>query len=139
MNPPHVFTGSDCKTSSGTYAHEREHECVRIVQQLFGAVPARVEAKVVGAAGAVSPLGRELDLVLGPPGTGKTTRLLNLLHAELERGTSVEQIAFVSFTRAARQEACARVRRNLLPVPDEDEPRPVRVTLSGGRSQPRAA
>jgi DNA helicase-2/ATP-dependent DNA helicase PcrA len=72
-----------------------------------------------GAAGADSPLGRALHLVLGPPGTGKTTRLLDLLHAELERGTPADRIAFVSFTRAAREEACSRVRRDLRLGDDE--------------------
>lgn len=43
--------------------------------------------------------------VMSGNGTGKTTRLLDLLQVDLDRGVPVAQVAFVSFTRAARQEA----------------------------------
>ena len=52
-------------------------------------------------------------LILGPPGTGKTTRLLQLLEHEVERVGDVTRIAFVSFTRKATQEAAERIERNL--------------------------
>ena len=48
-------------------------------------------------------------LVLGPPGCGKTTRLLSLLESELEAGVSPDKIAYVSFTRQAVNEAVKRV------------------------------
>ena len=51
------------------------------------------------------------SVILGPPGTGKTTRLLDLLGDELGRGTAPARIAFVSFTKAARLEAAGRVER----------------------------
>lgn len=51
-------------------------------------------------------------VVLGPPGCGKTTRLLTLLEGELERGTDPSRVAYVSFTKKAvteaRDRACQR-------------------------------
>jgi len=46
--------------------------------------------------------------LLGPPGTGKTTRLLEYLERELDSGIPAERIAFLTFTRAARLEALHR-------------------------------
>jgi DNA helicase-2/ATP-dependent DNA helicase PcrA len=51
-------------------------------------------------------------VILGPPGCGKTTCLLGHLDTELVRGVLPHQIAFVTFTRAARKEVCDRVARN---------------------------
>jgi superfamily I DNA/RNA helicase len=48
------------------------------------------------------------EIVLGPPGTGKTTRLLSLVEQELESGTPPDRIAYVSFTRRAAHEAVQR-------------------------------
>lgn len=47
----------------------------------------------------------EKTIVFGPPGTGKTTHLINRVREELERGTEPERIAYVSFTRTAANEA----------------------------------
>lgn len=44
-------------------------------------------------------------LFLGPPGTGKTTRLLREVAALFEQGYSPREIAFVSFTKKAATEA----------------------------------
>lgn len=44
-------------------------------------------------------------LILGGPGAGKTTRLLNIMEVALESGVPPQEIAFCSFTRAAVQEA----------------------------------
>lgn len=54
-------------------------------------------------------------LILGPPGTGKTTTILNKIEQLLSAGTSPERIAFVSFTKKAVNEAITRacVRFNL--------------------------
>lgn len=45
------------------------------------------------------------ELLLGPPGTGKTTTLLNAVSERLAAGVVPERIAFVAFTRKASNEA----------------------------------
>lgn len=50
------------------------------------------------------------EIILGPPGTGKTTTLLGMVEEELARETAPEQIGFVSFTRRAATEARDRAR-----------------------------
>ena len=40
-------------------------------------------------------------IILGPPGTGKTHNLLNLVEKELAKGTPPDRIAFVAFTKKA--------------------------------------
>jgi DNA helicase-2/ATP-dependent DNA helicase PcrA len=62
-------------------------------------------------------LGKEQHVLLGPPGTGKTTNLLGRVEQALNSGLAPEEIAFVSFTRKAVQEAVTRAcqRFNLVP------------------------
>jgi DNA helicase-2/ATP-dependent DNA helicase PcrA len=48
------------------------------------------------------------DIMLGPPGTGKTTTLLNILDEELARGVKPNRIGYVSFTQRAADEARTR-------------------------------
>ena len=50
-------------------------------------------------------------LILGGPGAGKTTRLLQIMEQEIERGVDPTEIAFVSFTRKAATEAQERVQQ----------------------------
>jgi len=47
-------------------------------------------------------------IFLGPPGTGKTTRLLSVMEQEMELGVPPDRIAFVSFTKKAAEEAAER-------------------------------
>ena len=48
------------------------------------------------------------QVILGPPGTGKTSTLLGLLEEELERGTQPERIGFFTFTKQAVKEGKTR-------------------------------
>ena len=51
--------------------------------------------------------------IFGPPGTGKTTRLIEIVQQELDSGTPPERIAFVSFSRKAADEARDRAAAKL--------------------------
>ena len=51
---------------------------------------------------------RQLTVTLGPPGTGKTTAMLDKIAAFLEQGIEPEKIAFVSYTKKAVSEAAER-------------------------------
>ena len=46
----------------------------------------------------------DAQIILGPPGTGKTSTLLGLLEEELDRGTCPVDIGFFTFTKQAVQE-----------------------------------
>jgi len=48
------------------------------------------------------------QIVLGPPGTGKTTRLLDEVDAAIEDGIAPDEIAFLTFARKAAGEAKTR-------------------------------
>ena len=48
------------------------------------------------------------EIILGPPGTGKTTYLLNLIEDALDTGVDPEHMGFVAFTKKAAKEAIER-------------------------------
>lgn len=48
------------------------------------------------------------NVVLGPPGTGKTTYLLNKVEEYFEKGTPPEKLGYLAFTKKAANEALAR-------------------------------
>jgi len=51
------------------------------------------------------PMSAEMTKVFGPPGSGKTTYLLNVVKEELSAGVSSSRIGYFSFTRKAAHEA----------------------------------
>jgi len=50
----------------------------------------------------------QTQVILGPPGTGKTSTLLGLIEDELEKGTDPERLGFFTFTRKAVNEGKER-------------------------------
>ena len=49
-----------------------------------------------------------MEIVLGPPGTGKTTKLLALVEEYLSSGVPPDKIGYFAFTRRAADEAITR-------------------------------
>ena len=48
------------------------------------------------------------SVILGPPGTGKTTAILNLIEGELNNGTAPDKIGYFAFTKKASEEGKIR-------------------------------
>ena len=58
--------------------------------------------------------------IYGPPGTGKTTTLLNKLDRLFARGVRPSDIAYLSFTNKAVNEAKARAEKQFIDCTEED-------------------
>lgn len=52
-----------------------------------------------------------MHIILGPPGTGKTTKLLTMVEEALNAGIRPDRIGYFSFTRRAAEEAIQRATR----------------------------
>lgn len=64
-------------------------------------------------------IGRKQTLILGAPGCGKTTRLLNIVEEKLAAGINPARIAYMSFTTKAVHEAVNRAEKKFgLTKPD---------------------
>ena len=60
--------------------------------------------------------------IFGPPGTGKTTTLLNMVDKSLSEGVPSSSIGFFAFTKKAAAEAKERASRRFNLDPDKDLP-----------------
>lgn len=58
-------------------------------------------------------MSRKVEIILGPPGTGKTTSLLAKLDTYLTNGGAPDRVAFVSFSRRAIREVASKLGKEL--------------------------
>jgi DNA helicase-2/ATP-dependent DNA helicase PcrA len=62
---------------------------------------------------------RNINILFGAPGTGKTTKLLQVVDAALKSGMNPQKIAYLSFTRKAAHEAIDRAKQQFSYTTDD--------------------
>lgn len=60
-----------------------------------------------------------MKIILGPPGTGKTTSLLNIVEEYMAHGTQPSEIGFLSFTKRGAEEAITRACEKFKLTPED--------------------
>ena len=75
------------------------------IEDAFGVTDIR---KDIDRTKKISTPEKTTTVIFGPPGTGKTTTLLNLVDEEIKKGVETERIGYVTFTRKAAFEAVDR-------------------------------
>ena len=73
-------------------------------------------------------------IILGPPGTGKTTTLLNLVEDFLRAGTDIKKIGYFSFTKKAAWEATRRAEEKFM-IDAKDIPNFRKTSIKGHKGE----
>lgn len=60
-----------------------------------------------------------MNILLGPPGTGKTTKLISLVEEQFEKGIAATKLGFFSFTTKAANEAKERACKKFKLTPND--------------------